>query len=109
IPAGAAVDAVMDELARHLFPGDVIVDGGNSYWGDSIRRQRRSAELGIGFVDLGTSGGINGARHGACLMAGGERGVIISNPSRRRAAMFMPEDRGRVISRNSSTTASDSA
>ncbi len=52
------------------------MDGGNSYWGDSIRRHRRLKERGIRFVDLGTSGGFEGARHGACFMAGGEREAV---------------------------------
>ena len=73
VPAGAAVDSVIDGLAGALEDGDVIVDGGNSYWGDSLRRQRRLSAEGLGFVDLGTSGGVPGARHGACFMAGGER------------------------------------
>lgn len=72
IPAGPAVDQVADELAARLESGDIIVDGGNSYWGDSIRRHARLKPRGIHFVDLGTSGGVEGARHGACFMAGGE-------------------------------------
>ncbi len=76
IPAGPAVDAVIDELASHLGEGDVVVDGGNSYWGDSIRRHRRLKERRVHFVDLGTSGGVEGARHGACFMAGGEAEAI---------------------------------
>jgi len=77
IPAGPAVDELLDELGEILQPDDVIADGGNSYWGDSIRRHRRLRQRGIGFVDLGTSGGVDGARHGACFMAGGEPSVII--------------------------------
>ncbi len=72
IPAGPIVDRVIDDFVPHLDRGDIIVDSGNSYWGDSIRRYRRLAEKGIHFVDLGTSGGVEGARHGACFMAGGE-------------------------------------
>jgi 6-phosphogluconate dehydrogenase len=72
IPAGPPVDQVLDTLAEQLDEGDILVDGGNSYWGDSIRRHRRLKERGIRFVDLGTSGGIEGARNGACFMAGGE-------------------------------------
>jgi 6-phosphogluconate dehydrogenase len=76
IPAGPPVDEVLDDLAAALEPGDVLVDGGNSYWGDSIRRHRRLKEQGIEFVDLGTSGGFDGARNGACFMAGGEREAV---------------------------------
>ena len=76
IPAGPAVDKVLDDLAAQLDAGDVLVDGGNSYWGDSIRRHRRLEEEGIHFADLGTSGGVEGARHGACFMAGGEQEAI---------------------------------
>ena len=71
VPAGSVVDALIDELAETLERGDILVDGGNSYWGDSIRRHERLGEKGIQFVDLGTSGGTSGARHGACFMAGG--------------------------------------
>jgi 6-phosphogluconate dehydrogenase len=76
IPAGPAVDKVLDDLVAQLDPGDILVDGGNSYWGDSIRRYRQLKEQGIQFVDLGTSGGVDGARHGACFMAGGEPEAI---------------------------------
>jgi len=58
IPAGPAVDHVLDDLAASLEKGDILVDGGNSYWGDSIRRHRRLKEKGIHLVDLGTSGGV---------------------------------------------------
>ncbi len=71
IPAGPPVDTVIDQLADELESGDIIIDGGNSYWGDSIRRAARIEQRGCEFVDLGTSGGISGARHGACFMAGG--------------------------------------
>ncbi len=72
IPSGPAVDKNLDALSEELDEDDILVDGGNSYWGDSIRRHRRLKEKGIAFVDLGTSGGVEGARHGACFMAGGE-------------------------------------
>ncbi|MFB6372158.1 MAG: NAD(P)-binding domain-containing protein [Bradymonadaceae bacterium] len=72
VPAGDIVDTVLDQLTDALEDGDVIVDGGNSYWGDSIRRQRRlSAEHDLHYVDMGTSGGSPGAEEGACFMAGG--------------------------------------
>ena len=76
IPAGPIVDRVIDDLTQQLDKGDIIVDGGNSYWGDSIRRHRKLSGKGVHFVDLGTSGGVEGARHGACFMAGGDREPI---------------------------------
>lgn len=72
IPAGPDIDNLVDALAAHLEPGDVLADGGNSYWGDSVRRGERLREKGIHFVDLGTSGGSVGARKGACFMMGGD-------------------------------------
>ncbi len=71
VPAGSLVDEIADEIASQMQAGDIIVDGGNSYWGDSLKRHRRYAQRGIEFVDLGTSGGISGATTGACFMAGG--------------------------------------
>jgi len=71
VPAGRAVDEAITGLAPHLAPGSLIVDGGNSYWKDSQARAKELAERGIGFIDLGTSGGLSGARTGACFMAGG--------------------------------------
>lgn len=71
IPAGKAVDEMLDMLSSLISPGDILVDGGNSYWGDSIERAGRLQEKNIFFIDCGTSGGINGARYGACFMAGG--------------------------------------
>lgn len=76
VPAGPTVDSLLETLASHLDPGDVIVDGGNSYWGDSIRRYEKLKSRELQLVDLGTSGGIDGARHGACFMAGGERAAV---------------------------------
>lgn len=72
VPAGRAVDAVIDGLSPHLEAGDVLADGGNSYWGDSVRRGARLGERGVRFADMGTSGGSVGARHGACFMMGGD-------------------------------------
>jgi 6-phosphogluconate dehydrogenase len=72
LPAGPGVDETLDALAAVLETGDVVVDGGNSYWGDSMRRHARLRRHGIHLVDVGTSGGVEGARRGACFMAGGE-------------------------------------
>ena len=76
IPAGPPVDQVLDDLAEQLDEGDILVDGGNSYWGDSIRRHQRLEQRGLRFVDVGTSGGLSGARSGACFMAGGQSEAV---------------------------------
>lgn len=71
VHAGPLVDTLLTGLIPLLDAGDIVVDGGNSYWGDSIRRQQALLEHGIHLVDLGTSGGLMGAEHGACFMMGG--------------------------------------
>jgi 6-phosphogluconate dehydrogenase len=73
VPHGKPTDEVCDALRRLLAPDDVVVDGGNTHWADSQRHHAAFTEAGIRFVDMGTSGGISGARHGACFMAGGDR------------------------------------
>jgi 6-phosphogluconate dehydrogenase len=73
VPAGAAVDSVIDGLTPFLRPGDIVVDGGNSHYTDTVSRAARLEKNGIRMVDAGTSGGLEGARHGACIMAGGPR------------------------------------
>lgn len=69
----SALDSVIDELIPHLKEGDIIVDGGNSYYKDSQTRYEKLRKIGISFMDCGTSGGMGGARHGACLMIGGDK------------------------------------
>jgi 6-phosphogluconate dehydrogenase len=76
VPAGPVVDALLGKLETELEAGDIVVDGGNSYWGDSIRRGARLRARGLRFCDAGTSGGVDGARHGACFMVGGEKDTI---------------------------------
>jgi 6-phosphogluconate dehydrogenase len=71
VPAGI-VDPVVSELAPHLAEGDTIVDGGNSYYVDDLRRSRELRERGIHYVDVGVSGGVWGLRRGYCLMVGGD-------------------------------------
>jgi 6-phosphogluconate dehydrogenase len=71
VPAGDPTGATITELARLLAPGDVVVDGGNSNYRDSIERAGALAEVGIGFVDAGVSGGIWGLENGYGLMVGG--------------------------------------
>jgi 6-phosphogluconate dehydrogenase len=76
IPAGPMVDTLIGELSEVLDKGDIIVDGGNSYWGDTIKRAQKLALRGIELVDCGTSGGVEGARHGACFMVGGSDAAV---------------------------------
>jgi 6-phosphogluconate dehydrogenase len=73
IPAGPSVDKDLDSLILSLEKGDLIVDGGNSYWEDSIHRYERLREKGLKFIDVGTAGGLQGAREGACFMVGGNK------------------------------------
>jgi 6-phosphogluconate dehydrogenase len=75
VPA-AAVDATVDELVEQLAAGDVVVDGGNSYYRDDIARANRLAARGVHYVDCGTSGGVWGLERGYCLMLGGEAEVV---------------------------------
>ncbi len=71
LPAGPTVDTVLTELTPYLEMGDVVIDGGNSFYMDSVRRDEELFAKGIYFLDCGTSGGLEGARHGACFMVGG--------------------------------------
>jgi len=71
-----AVDLVLEELLPLLAPGDTVIDGGNSFYKDSIRRHKKLKERDIHFLDCGTSGGLEGARHGASLMIGGPAEVF---------------------------------
>jgi 6-phosphogluconate dehydrogenase len=88
VPAGAVVDRLLAQLARALEPGDVICDGGNSYWGDSIRRAERLRAARLFLLDVGTSGGVAGARRGACFMVGGDRRAVrVAEPVLRRLAV----------------------
>jgi 6-phosphogluconate dehydrogenase len=73
VPAGDITSRTMDEVAAHLSEGDVIVDGGNSRYTDTVARGEHLAERGIELVDAGTSGGIWGLAEGYCLMVGGSQ------------------------------------
>jgi 6-phosphogluconate dehydrogenase len=73
VPAGGATQATVEELASVMNVGDIIVDGGNSYYKDSMRRAAQLKTRGINFLDVGTSGGIWGLSEGFSLMAGGDR------------------------------------
>ncbi|MFD2514963.1 phosphogluconate dehydrogenase (NAD(+)-dependent, decarboxylating) [Pontibacter locisalis] len=72
VPAGDPVDAVIEQLVPHLNKGDIIIDGGNSNFKDSVKRAEVLKASGIYLLDCGTSGGLTGARNGACTMIGGE-------------------------------------
>lgn len=74
-PTRAAIDDVLDELLPFLASGDIIIDGGNSYFEETVKRGRRCGRRGVKFIDIGVSGGPSGARTGAALMIGGEAAV----------------------------------
>jgi 6-phosphogluconate dehydrogenase len=75
VPA-AVVDSTIKDIAPLLAPGDILIDGGNSYYVDDIRRARELAAKGIAYVDVGTSGGVWGRERGYCLMIGGEAAAV---------------------------------
>jgi len=75
VPA-AVVDATIHELLPHLSKEDIIIDGGNSYYVDDIRRAQEIAAKGIHYVDVGTSGGVWGLERGYCMMIGGEKAIV---------------------------------
>jgi len=76
VPAGAATEQVVTDLAKRMSPGDTIVDGGNSFYKDDVRRMKMLRPQRIHYVDVGTSGGVWGLERGYCLMIGGERDVV---------------------------------
>ncbi len=108
VPAGV-VDETVHELRAYLERGDIIIDGGNSYYVDDLRRSKELADSGVRWVDVGTSGGVHGLDRGYCLMIGGEpsafeylnpvfktlapgRGSIDRTPGRKGAAPTTAED-----------------
>ena len=76
VPAGKATESTVNILAKELSPGDIVIDGGNSNYKDSIRRAETLEQKGILFLDVGTSGGILGLKEGYSLMVGGEIGAF---------------------------------
>lgn len=72
LPAGETTDEFIDKVLPLLSPGDLLIDGANSFYKDTLRRAEKIKPTGIRFMDIGVSGGPNGARTGACLMIGGE-------------------------------------
>ncbi len=75
VPAGDAVDTVLSELKPYLQQGDIVIDGGNSFFKNSVRRHNELAKDGIHYLDCGTSGGVAGRKIGFSLMVGGEKEI----------------------------------
>lgn len=76
LPAGRITEATIDTLANVMQDGDVIIDGGNTFWQDDVRRGKALKQRGIHYVDVGTSGGVWGLDRGYCMMIGGEKIVV---------------------------------
>jgi len=76
VPAGAPTEETVAALSGLASPGDVIIDGGNSFFKDDVRRHRECAAKGVHYVDVGTSGGVWGLERGYCLMIGGDKAVV---------------------------------
>ncbi len=76
LPAGAPTEATVDKLSMLMAKGDVIIDGGNSFWQDDIRRGAALKEKGLHYLDVGTSGGVWGLERGYCMMIGGDGDVV---------------------------------
>ncbi|MBA3884136.1 MAG: decarboxylating 6-phosphogluconate dehydrogenase [Acidobacteria bacterium] len=76
VPAGAPTEETVSALGERLAPGDVVIDGGNSYFKDDVRRARQLRATGVHYVDVGTSGGVWGIDRGYCLMIGGDSEVV---------------------------------
>jgi len=76
LPAGRITEETIERLAALMESGDIIIDGGNSYYKDDVRRAKTLAAQGIRYVDCGTSGGVWGLERGYCMMIGGEKGAV---------------------------------
>ena len=76
LPAGQTTEEAVKELGALLEPGDIVIDGGNSFYKDDIRRAKKLAEKGIRYVDCGTSGGVWGIARGYCMMIGGPKEAV---------------------------------
>ncbi|HTJ58193.1 MAG TPA: decarboxylating 6-phosphogluconate dehydrogenase [Devosiaceae bacterium] len=76
LPAGPITESTIHQLATYLAPGDTIIDGGNTYYKDDIRRARALEATGIHYVDVGTSGGVWGLERGYCMMIGGPKAAV---------------------------------
>jgi len=76
LPAGQTTETTIETLGKLLSPGDVIIDGGNTFWQDDIRRAKTLKENNLHYVDVGTSGGIWGYERGYCMMIGGDKQIV---------------------------------
>lgn len=76
LPAGPATETTVTALAEVLAPDDIIIDGGNSFYRDDIRRAKALATKGVNYIDIGTSGGVWGLARGYCMMVGGPRAAV---------------------------------
>ncbi len=76
LPAGAITETTITEVASHMQPGDIIIDGGNTMYKDDIRRAAELKAKGIVYIDVGTSGGVWGLERGYCMMIGGEKAAV---------------------------------
>jgi 6-phosphogluconate dehydrogenase len=76
VPSGDPVDQTLEQLLPNLAKGDILIDGGNSNYKDSIRRAEKLAAQGMHFVDAGTSGGVWGLQNGYCMMVGGATAIV---------------------------------
>ena len=76
VPAGAPTEEMVGALLEKLSPGDTIIDGGNSYYKDDVRRAAAAGQKGIHYIDAGTSGGVWGLERGYCLMVGGQQEAV---------------------------------
>jgi 6-phosphogluconate dehydrogenase len=76
VPAGNTVDVILSNLKNHLKAEDIVIDGGNSHFKDTVARSRDLEKMGVHFLDCGTSGGVNGALHGVCTMIGGKKEIF---------------------------------
>src|SRR5258707_4477952 len=76
VPAGGPTEQTVQKLAQHMQAGDVIIDGGNSYFKDDVRRAGQFKSKGIHYVDVGTSGGVWGLERGYCMMIGGPKEAV---------------------------------
>jgi len=76
LPAGTITETTIATLSAAMAPGDTIIDGGNTFWQDDIRRARALKDKGLHYVDVGTSGGVWGLERGYCMMIGGEKAIV---------------------------------